>query len=241
MSAVDEDDRERGGDDMLAAEYVLGVLAADERREAARRIEIDTAFARLVDAWEMRLSPMAAAYPAIEPPAALKSALDRRLFNTAQQVVGATESRGGLWSSLAFWRGLALAGVAAAALLVAVPYLTPPSEPAHRMVASLAAEGSAVHYLVVYDDASGEVALSHVAGEREAGKDFELWMIAGNQPPVSMGVIPAGAATHMAVPAEMREKLDAGAVLAVSLEPAGGSPTGQPTGAVVATGDLKTI
>jgi anti-sigma-K factor RskA len=39
----------------------------------------------------------------------------------------------------------------------------------------------------------------------------------------------------------LQQKLAQGAVLAISVEPAGGSPTGQPTGPVVATGDLKSI
>ena len=96
-------------------------------------------------------------------------------------------------------------------------------------------------YLAVYDAAHGEVALSHVSGERGAGQDFELWMIEGKNAPVSMGVIPAGATAHLVGHARDRAEARPGAVLAISLEPAGGSPTGQPTGPVVAAGDLKSI
>ncbi|RUU68003.1 anti-sigma factor, partial [Mesorhizobium sp. M7A.T.Ca.TU.009.01.1.2] len=152
------------------------------------------------------------------------------------------ESRGGLWSSLAFWRGLAAAAVAALAIYILVPTLNPPVEqPQARLVASLAAEGSDVRYLAVYDAAHHEVGLSHVSGERASGKDFELWMIEGKNPPVSMGVIPTGATAHIVVSPAAQQKLAQGAVLAVSLEPSGGSPTGQPTGPVVAAGDLKSI
>ncbi|TJW89811.1 MAG: anti-sigma factor, partial [Mesorhizobium sp.] len=63
MTLAKDDGAEPGGDDLFAAEYVLGVLAADEREIASRRIDADAAFARLVDAWEARLSPMADAYP----------------------------------------------------------------------------------------------------------------------------------------------------------------------------------
>ncbi|MER8477411.1 anti-sigma factor [Mesorhizobium sp. M1163] len=234
MTLADDNGPERGGDDLFAAEYVLGVLAADEREIASRRIDADAAFARLVDAWEAHLSPMAAAYPETEPPIRVKEALDRRLF--------AAEPRAGLWSSLGFWRGLAAAAIAALAIYIALPYVNPPVvEPQTRLVASLAAEGSDVKYLVVYDAARHEIGLSHVSGERAAGKDFELWMIEGKNAPVSMGVIPAGASVHLAVPPAVQEKLAQGAVLAVSVEPAGGSPTGQPTGPVVAAGDLKSV
>ncbi len=239
MTLAEDNGPERGGDDLLAAEYVLGVLPAEERRIASRRIDAEPDFARLVDSWEVHLSPLAAGYRDVEPSAAVKAAVDRRLFAST---VPATETSRGLWSSLAFWRGLAAAAVAALVLYIAVPTLNPPAVgPATRLVASLSADGSDVKYLAVYDAAHHEVSLSHVSGERAAGKDFELWMIEGNNAPVSMGVIPTGATARIVVPPAAQQKLAQGAVLAVSLEPSGGSPTGQPTGPVVAAGDLKSI
>ena len=233
MSAAEDNGREPGGDEMLAAEYVAGVLAPDERQAATRRIDSDPAFARLVDEWEVRLAPLGSAYQAIEPPASAKAAIDRRLFPAAE--------RSGLWASLDFWRGLAAAALAALVILLAAPFIAPPAGPPERLVASLGAEGSNVRYLAVFDAAESQVSLSHVSGERASGRDFELWMIEGKKAPVSMGVVPAGATTHIAVTPSIRARLAAGAVLAISLEPAGGSPTGQPTGPVVAAGDLKNI
>jgi anti-sigma-K factor RskA len=239
MTSAEDNEPDRESDDLLAAEYVLGGLSAQERQQAARRIETDAVFASLVDGWEVRLSPLASGYGEIEPPASVREALERRLF--ASTSVSAPV-RSGVWSNLAFWRGLTVAAVAALALYIAVPLANPPVEqPPARLVASLAADGSDVKYLAVYDAARHAIDLSHVAGKRAAGKDFELWMIEGKNLPVSMGVIPAGATAHISVPAAAREKLAQGAVLAVSLEPAGGSPTGQPTGPVVAAGDLKNI
>ncbi|RAZ90234.1 anti-sigma factor [Mesorhizobium hawassense] len=240
MTLAEDNGPERGGDDLLAAEYVLGVLAADERQIASRRIDTETAFARLVDAWEAHFAPIAAAYAAVEPPASVKVAIDRRLFASTASTSPAPG--GGLWTSLAFWRGLAAAAIAALAVYVALPYVNPPvTPPETRLVASLAADNSPVKYFAVYDAARHEVGLSLVSGERGAGKDFELWMIEGKNAPVSMGVIPAGQTARMAVSPAVQQKLAQGAVLAVSLEPAGGSPTGQPTGPVVAAGDLKGI
>ena len=96
-------------------------------------------------------------------------------------------------------------------IYIATPYINPPVErPQARLVASLAAEGSDVKYLVVYDAAHHDIGLSHVSGERAAGKDFELWMIEGKNPPVSMGVIPAGAAAHLTISAGRAAKTCAG-------------------------------
>ena len=240
MTLAEENGPERGGDDLLAAEYVLGVLPADERQIASGRIDAETGFARLVDSWEVHLSPMAAAYAEVEPPATIKPAIDRRLFSST--AASTTAPSGSLWASLAFWRGLTAAALAALVLYVAVPYVRPPVVvPQERLVASLAADGSDVKYLVVYDAGRRDVGLSLVSGERAAGKDFELWMIEGKNAPVSMGVIPAGQTTHIAVTPAVQQKLAQGAVLAVSVEPTGGSTTGQPTGPVVAAGDLKGI
>ncbi|MBA3446003.1 MAG: anti-sigma factor [Pseudaminobacter sp.] len=239
MTAADEHAPEPESDDIVAAEYVLGVLPADGRQAAARRIETDSVFARLVDSWEVQLSPMAAAYPEVEAPASVKAALDRTLFSGPAQTA---KAKAGLWASLAFWRGMSAAAITALVLAITVPFLSPPAQAPHtRLVASLAAEGSDVRYLAVYDAAHSEVGLSHVSGERASGRDFELWMIEGENPPVSMGVIPSGSTINLRISPEAREKLASGAVLAISLEPAGGSPTGQPTGPVVAAGDLKSI
>ncbi|ESX99989.1 anti-sigma factor [Mesorhizobium sp. RSR380A] len=240
MTLAEENGPERGGDDLLAAEYVLGVLPADERQIASGRIDAETGFARLVDSWEVNLSPMAAAYAEVEPPATIKPAIDRRLFSST--AASTTAPSGSLWSSLSFWRGLTAAALAALVLYVAVPYVrSPVVVPQERLVASLAAEGSDVKYLVVYDASRRDVGLSLVSGERAAGKDFELWMIEGKNAPVSMGVIPAGQVAHIPVTPAVQQKLAQGAVLAVSVEPTGGSTTGQPTGPVVAAGDLKGI
>jgi anti-sigma-K factor RskA len=238
MTLTGEHGPERESDDLIAAEYVLGVLSAAERQEASRRVESEPAFARLVDAWEARLSPLADAYAPAEPPQSVKAAIDRRLFASASP---SSAPRAGMWASLGFWRGLAAAAVAGLAISLALPYLQPPAQPQVRLVASLAADSSNVKYLAVYDAAHHNVGLSHLSGERDQGKDFELWLIEGDKPPVSLGVIPVGAATTVSVTQSIQQQIEQGAVLAVSVEPPGGSPTGQPTGPVVATGDLKNI
>ncbi|MEX0957098.1 MAG: anti-sigma factor [Rhizobiaceae bacterium] len=240
MTPIDDRDTEQnGGENMLAAEYVLGVLPSDERQRAARRIGSDPAFAREVDAWELRLSGMAEAFEPVDPPADLKQALDRRLFAGGD----ASRTRVSFWNSLAFWRGLTAAALAAALVALAIPYLTvnPASVTAERLVASLSHDDTDVHYFVVYDAAKADIGLSHVTGARDAGRDFELWVIEGDDPPSSLGVIPAGSNVHLAVTGELKRKIEAGAVFAISLEPQGGSPTGQPTGPVVAAGDLTSI
>lgn len=243
MSLVEDMGPDGGGDDIVAAEYVLGVLPADERQQAARRIDAEQGFARLVDRWEVHFTPLAA-YAAVEVPAAVKAAIDRRLF-AAGGASAAPSSARGLASSLAFWRTIALAALAALAALVlyvALPLFSPPAEiPQQRLAASLAADGSDVRYLAVYDRRTDDIGLSHVSGTAPQGSDFELWVIEGQQQPVSLGVIPQGSSVRMPVSEILRTKMASGAMFAITVEPAGGSATGMPTGPVVAAGDLKAI
>ena len=241
MSVADDIGPESGGDEIVAAEYVLGVLPADERRQVAQRIEADQAFARLVDRWEVYFSPLASGYAAGEVPAGVKAAIDRRLFSTAStRRPGARPA--GLLASLVFWRTLAVAGLAALALYIALPFLNPPVEaPQERLVASLAADGSDVRYLAVYDAGTHDIGLSHVSGPLASGRDFELWVIDDRQVATSLGVIPPGSSARLPVADDLRAKIVAGALFAITLEPEGGSPTGQATGPIVAAGDLKAI
>jgi anti-sigma-K factor RskA len=243
MSLVDDIGPDGGGDDIVAAEYVLGVLPADERRQASLRIEAEQAFARLVDRWEVYFSPLGVGYAEVEAPAGVKIAVDRRMFSGGAAPAGQQASAApGLLSSLGFWRGLAAAALAALALYIALPVLNPPVEaPPERLVASLAADGSDVRYLAVYDERTNDIGLSRVAGEPAQGSDFELWVIEGQQAPVSLGVIPEGASARLPVSDQLRAKMVSGALFAISVEPDGGSTTGAPTGPVVAAGDLKSI
>jgi anti-sigma-K factor RskA len=242
MSFEDDNGPIDGGDDLLAAEYVVGVLSAEERREAATRIERDPGFARLVEAWEARLSPLSDVYWEVEPPAAAKQALDRALFaGGAAALPAIAAARGGLWQSLAFWRGLTAAALALLVVAVAVPLLTRAPKGETQFVASIAPKDSAVSYLAYYDPAAHDLALSHVSGDRGSGHDFELWAIEGQAKPVSLGVIPAGKTIRVRISPEIGKLLANGGTLAISLEPPGGSTTGQPTGPVVAVGGLNQI
>ena len=70
----------------------------------------------------------------------------------------------------------------------------------------------------------------------------ELWLIVPGKDPRALGVFEAdeaGGACHPGAAHGRRHH--AGSALAVSLEPPGGSPTGQPTGPVIAVGKLTKL
>ncbi|MDY7583317.1 anti-sigma factor domain-containing protein [Pseudomonas sp. CCI3.1] len=75
----------------------------------------------------------------------------------------------------------------------------------------------------------------------EAGRSLELWAIPVEGKPVSLGRIPADGDGRIALSQSQQQLIRVPVVLAVSLEPQGGSPTGQPTGPVLYQGPLATL
>lgn len=219
-----------------AAEYVLGLTGAAERRAFEAEMASFPALQDEVMGWDEDLIALSEAIDPVQPGPHVQAGLERRLFGEV------TEARAGLFSSLGFWRGLGLAGVAASAalavlLFTGLPQPTAPVAPpaATLYTAQVAAEDGALQLAALYDPALGVLTVNRVAGQAAEGRALELWLIAGQDAPVSLGVLPADPRGRLQVPDALAVKFEGG-VLAISDEPPGGSPTGAPTGAVLAVG-----
>ncbi len=203
-------------DDALAAEYVLGVQDLALRARAEARMKYDAGFAALIDAWQNRLSGLNDFYAEVPAPN-LMPQIEARLFPTA-----AKPKRS--------WFGWLAGAAALAAVLVffALPQQQAP------LLATIAADsqsgnsqsGDNLSYEARYAD--GTLTVTRVAGSlAPAGQVYELWIIAPDTAPLSLGLL-ADAALTVSTPAPK------GWTLAITLEPAGGAPGGVPTGPVVA-------
>jgi anti-sigma-K factor RskA len=172
------------------------------------------------------------------PPAGALSRIESRLF-------GAAPATGGWWNSLALWRGLTAAAAAVAVVAIGVNLLQPrvdPNELANQLVAAIQSQaGSGVEFVALYDEASGEVRVTSLKGSPVPDKDYELWYIKGEQPAVSMGVIPMDQRMEIPLDAAARANIEPGTVFAVTLEQKGGSPTGKAQGPIVAVGTATPI
>ncbi|MEZ5755378.1 MAG: anti-sigma factor [Paracoccaceae bacterium] len=208
-------------DDALAAEYVLGVLDMAERSAAEARLKHDSAFADRVAAWATRLAELNDAYPEVEAPDLLPR-IEARLFPAEPP-----PPRRPLFGWLA---GLATA----AALVLAALALFPPAAPTARLVATLGEADAALRFEARFDGQA--LTVTRVAGSAApAGQVQEVWIIAPDSAPVSLGLL-EGESLAVPYPAA-----PVGWTLAVSLEPGGGSPTGAPTGPVVAAGVITDL
>jgi anti-sigma-K factor RskA len=225
------DTAEPTGDDILAGEYALGLLTGDERRLVESRLRTDRAFAALEEQWRMRLAGFAAEARPVDPDPSTWTAIERRVFPESE--------RRRLWDSLAFWRGLAAAaaGVAAGSLAFALFVARP--EPARQpLVASLQATDAGPSYVARIDPESGQLFIRAVNAGGDGTRVPELWVIPGDGVARSLGVIERDGASQVTIPAALRQFLSPEAALAISLEPPGGSPTGQATGPIIAVGRI---
>lgn len=212
----------------LAAEYVLGTLQGPARRRFETLLVRDERLRRAVAAWERRLSPWVMAGKPEPVPDRVWRDIQRRLGLTA-----ATPAPAG-------WRWWAFGSTAVAAVLALVLVMQPGSPPAWQDVAVLSTDKAEAVWIVRARHDGRLLQLSGLARvEVPAGHDLELWAIPAGQAPQSLGVLRRSPGrAELLLDARAQARLARASVLAVSLEPAGGSPTGAPTGPVLYTGKV---
>ena len=200
-------------DDLLAAEYVLGLADAPARAIAEVRVKRDPQFAAAVAAWENRLGGLNDGYDDAPAPNLLPQ-IEARLFPVAR-----LPKRG--------WFRLAAGAAVAASLAVAVVVTQTPTPPA--VLATLT--GAGLTYEVRSD--GQRLQITRVAGTAAPdGQVHELWIIAPGAAPVALGLL-GDAPLDVTYPTP-----PAGWTMAVSVEPSGGSTTGTPTGPVILTAEI---
>jgi anti-sigma-K factor RskA len=243
------DDREPGSaeppdDDVLACEFVLGVLSGAERRAAQARSQADPDFAVRIAGWEQRFAPWLSEVA----PAHVPEELWLRLCRSLGWADAAPAPS--WWRSLALWRSFAaLATVAAIALWLTRPPapVAPPTagvervpEPVAKPVTTLAHDDGTPGWLASIDRTRGTVLMVPVPAPADAqGRVPELWIIPAGQAPRSLGAVSINEAHTVEVPSASRAALSApGSVLAITLEPAAGMPHAAPSGPIIAKGAI---
>jgi anti-sigma-K factor RskA len=224
--------------DALAAAYALGTLGAGPRRRLARAARHDPVVATALRDWEWRLAALADSVPDIAPPQRVWEAIARRLgFTTTSTSAAAGAS---WWASLSLWRGLAFAGFALAFAL-GVTVLAPKTErPLESVVVVLAGPDAKPALVATAERGSRYLTVKAVAPvDLPRDRSLELWMLPDGNAPVSMGLVPASGMDRLALRAPVGVALQDIPALAVSVEPAGGSRTGAPTGPVIYTGRVE--
>jgi len=213
--------------DRLAAEYVLGTLRGPARRRFERWRQSTATVDARCRLWEERLLPLARGIRPVRPPPRVWDGIARRLRFTSAR------------PQMAMWPWALAASLLLAAGATFMFWNTPGRV---TQLATIAApSGQAAWIVEVYAGREGQLVIrSGTLPPLAAGHAYELWALPAKGSPVSLGVLPAtGGVARRVLAAAQIQALSSASQVAVSLEPAGGSPTGAPTGPVVLTAPLR--
>ena len=233
MAPAEHDERQA-----LAAEYVLGTLDPDERRDVAYRLRTDPELKRMVEEWTERLHPLDAGLEPHPPSAGLETRILDRIAGLRRGGIVAMERSLKRWRTAAIATGALAAGLALVLVWRAPQVLSPP-EAGGTFVATLQAEGTSPAFVAVVDLDRRTVAIRRLGEPPPPGRSYELWAIGGGRAaPESLGVVDADLKMPAAELGDLQTAILADTVFAVTVEPKGGSPSGKPSGAPVYVGKL---
>jgi anti-sigma-K factor RskA len=212
--------------EQLAAAYVLGTLRGRARLRFEKLCEQYAPARSVRHRWEDRLLPLAMSLTPVAPRDVILPAIRR-------QLVSRPPSR---WLSFA-----AAASLVAITLLIG--RLAMWTEPVWRPMATLAEANAAPLWRIERSPDSTRL-IMHTVGTVNLAttQSYELWVLpAGGGNPVSLGLMPTKGDAERTLTAQQRELLLTAMNVAISLEPAGGSPTGLPTGPVVIVAPIAAL
>ena len=228
----------------VAGEYVLGTLDAAERADVAARRERDPALDRAIRRWEEDFAPLMDAGEPVAPPGDLFGRIEKRLgLIEAGGTQAASEPASNvvaLRRKVGLWRTVAAATSALAASLALVIVWQGAMQPAqyNRLVAVLQKDSASPAFLVTVDLPTRTMTVKPLTGPAAPNKSYELWLVnARLGDPRSLGVISAPLTVSQTLRGYDPDVIE-GSAVAISLEPAGGSPTGKVTGPVLYSGPL---
>lgn len=237
--------------DRLAAEYVLGLVEGEDRARAETLSLSDPAFQAAVAAWRERFAVLDETVAAVPVPDALWSRIDASLGSTDRAAAVPTTpvvipdpsaAFRALWRSLGFWRATGLASAVTAALLaIGLGVLATRTAQTPVLVAVLLTEGGGARPAAVVNAfADGRAEL--VPLERipvPSGRVLEIWTLWDRAVgPRSIGLLDQARSVHLNL--ENLPKPGPNQLFEITLEPAGGSPTGRPTGPILMKGTTST-
>jgi anti-sigma-K factor RskA len=221
--------------DTLAAEFVLGLLEGEAMAEAERRLASDAGFAREVERWRARF----AEFDDTTEPGQASDALWQRIETTITAAPPPTERRwtwARLWSDIGVLR-MATVGASLAVVMLAVG-LGVAIRQARLQPALIAVlvDGDRAG-AVVHAFADGRVVLLPLASINvPSGRALQVWTLPSRERgPVSVGLMDRPRTLELQLGDLPRPSADQ--LFEITLEPAGGSPTGRPTGPILFKGN----
>ncbi|MEL7296551.1 MAG: anti-sigma factor [Pseudomonadota bacterium] len=223
--------------DRLASDYVLGTMPRLARRRFTRLLATDMVARRAVQDWERRLAALSADVPPQAPPDYLWSRIEAALDDLDGPRIGRV-------TPTSRWTGWLAAMFAFAALTLGWLYWQQDEiveAPAFTSILQ-DAEKTPTFIVDALRDAQALRIRAFTPATIAQDQTYELWLVpASGDAPVSLGLLGQGDVGQLTLSEAALAALEEGGVLAISIEPSGGSPTGAPTGDIPYTGALTTM
>lgn len=236
--------------DRLAAEYALGTLRGGARRRLEKLAQQDTTVRDAINTWQARLATLPELAPSHAPGAHVWHGVRHRLgFDSAQPGKAAPVASPApqaapvpLWHCLSFWRRWAIAATVCAVMAITfalrslLPGLSGQSAaPAIGYVAILNDNQAHAGMLVTWDARRRVLVFKALAPyPLNAAQVMQLWGLPPRGQPQALGLLPRQGVLEIQM-----DRPPPFPALAISVEPAGGSPNPHaPSGPVIYHGVL---
>lgn len=221
---------ERDDLDMLAAEFVLGTLPVEDRQRVQRLRTTHPELDAQILQWESRLSALNDEIEPVDPAPGLFARIERSI-DQLEQASSQHNEVVRLRQQVSRWRLSTAAASIAAMLLIAVMMLepTPTKSP---YVAVFQHDDEQPAFLLTVDLARKQLNIQPVTARPAGNQSYQLWIKDDELGPTprSVGVLNEHFEVDPAALTNYDAELLRRATFGISLEPRGGSPTGQPTG-----------
>lgn len=221
---------ERDDLDMLAAEFVLGTLPVEDRQRVQRLRTTHPELDAQILQWESRLSALNDEIEPVDPAPELFARIERSI-DQLEQASSQHNEVVRLRQQVSRWRLSTAAASIAAMLLIAVMMLEPtPTKSPYVAVFQHNDEQPA--FLLTVDLARKQLNIQPVTARPAGNQSYQLWIKDDELGPTprSVGVLNEHFEVDPAALTNYDAELLRRATFGISLEPRGGSPTGQPTG-----------
>ncbi len=221
--------------DALVGAYIVGSLRGAARRRFKRAMAQEPLVASRVNYWLQRANLKPSTAQAVQPSAEVWTRISRDLNLRAY--------RAPWYARTNLWRNWALASTTVLALVVAMQWMLPTLlTPQLQSIAKLSGDASASRGTIVTASISRDGKTLALKSDRvvvaNALQSYELWLLPeSGSAPISLAVLGSLDAQFDVPPAQVG-RVARGAKLAISVEPAGGSKTGAPTGPVILVGAI---
>ncbi|VVN21041.1 anti-sigma factor domain-containing protein [Pseudomonas fluorescens] len=210
----------------LAADYAIGLMSSATRRRFEQLLLDDAALRAELAQWQESLVRLTESLPEHPVPDRVWHGITARI---EPQVLHVPEKR-------PFWNWLQVSAVLCSIVVLVFLGSLYNRDDARYRATLLTADAQPALKVEAHADYLQVEPLTLAAVD--ADRSLELWAIPADGKPISLGVIPAGGKGKVELNEAQKVLIGKPIALAVSLEPKGGSPTGQPTGPVLYQGAL---